>query len=369
MSALDAVAPGPMAATARIGGGAMLGPVAAELYHRLGRCTCTLGTCDSVGISGLLLGGGFGLMSREHGLTIDALASARVVLADGSVVETDASRNPDLFWAIRGGGGSFGIVTEMVLRTRSWRAVHGVTQHWTWTDAPRVLRIWSAWIDTLPPGTSSSLVWATSGTTTSSDIRTIVRSDRSADEAERCAASLSEALGAEPTRAKSRTSGPPAAKPELRLTGPRSANASAFARAEVDAPTAARIAAAMEERRAGGRRFGDGTTMMICNGLGGAVAKVPREATAFAHRDARFLAEFAAEWTTDTADANAANGAWVRTVSDAVRPTLGGGSYLNYADAGLVDWRRAYWGANLERLEAIKSRLDPTRSFGGRQSV
>jgi FAD/FMN-containing dehydrogenase len=325
-----------------------------------------------VGLSGLILGGGFGIMSREHGLTIDALESARIVLPDGSIVETDETRQPDLFWAIRGGGGAFGIVTELRLRTRPWRPAHSGTLHWEWPDAQHVLCKWSTWIDALPAGTSSSLVWMTSGTEGSSDIRAIVRSDRQADDARALAVSLANAVGLRPIRERWRTSVPPPVKPELRLSGPRSSNASAFSKGAVDGMTAGEIDAAMASRRRSGRNFGDGTSMLLCNALGGAVSRVASNATAFAHRDARFLAEFAAEWTTNTAEANAANNAWVRGVADATRARLGHGSaasYVNYADAGLADWRRAYWGSNLERLEAIKARIDPTRAFGGRQAV
>lgn len=369
MTALGSIQPAARPECARIGGGALLGPVESALYHTLGRRTCTLGSCDSVGLSGLLLGGGVGLMSREHGLTIDALESARLVLPDGEIVEVDAGRRPELFWAIRGGGASFGILTEVVLRTRPWRSLHSVTQHWPWQQAAQVFRHWAEWIETLPPGSSASLVWMTSGTRGSSDIRTIVRSDRGMDEAERIAASLQAAMPAEESRRKARSSRPPAESCEIRASGPRSTNASSFADGSVGEATASRLSEAMDLRLKGGRDFGDGTCMMICNALGGAVARVPSESTAFAHRSARFLAEFAAEWTIDTARTREANGSWVRSTAGAARAGLGSGSYANYADASLADWRRAYWGANLPRLEQIKAQVDPTRFLGGRQFV
>ena len=308
-------------------------------------------------------------MSREHGLTIDALESARVVLPDGQAVETDLKRHPDLFWAIRGGGGSFGIVTEMVLRTRPWTTVHSRTQYWRWDEAELVLQTWSDWIATLPAGCSASLVWMTSGTQTSSEIRTIVRSDRSAQDAERCAASLEDALSSKPVRQKSRTSQPPSSSTRIRLSGPRSANTSVFASATVQADAAARVAAAMHARRNGGAAFGDGTAMMICNALGGRIERVASDATAYVHRDARFIAEFATEWTTDSERTRSANRSWVQTTATNVRSGFGTGSYLNYADAGLPDWRKAYWGSNLPRLERIKKQIDPDRAFSGQQFV
>ena len=101
---------------ARIGAGARLGRVYAEL-HRAGR-TLPAGCGETVGIAGLTLGGGLGLLGRRYGLTSDRLVAARVVLADGRVVECDDAREPDLFWALRGaGGGQFGVVTSLTFAT------------------------------------------------------------------------------------------------------------------------------------------------------------------------------------------------------------------------------------------------------------
>lgn len=235
--------------------------------------------------------------------------------------------------------------------------------------APAVLEAWSAWIDTLPAGTSASLVWTTTGTARSSEIRTIVRSERGAAHARRTAASLSAAIGAAPVRERAWSSRAPADAPTSRDAGPRSANASCFAAGPVTAAASAQLAASMERRRSGGPEFGGSTCMLICNALGGAVARVPAGATAFAHRNARFLAEFAAEWPAGASASDTANRAWVRTTADAARTALGQGAYVNYADAGLPHWRTAYWGANLSRLEAVKARVDPLRLLGGRQGV
>lgn len=371
MSALSATAPGTAEGTVRIGGGALLGDVARALYHRHGRSTCTLGTCDSVGLGGLLLGGGFNGMSRVHGLTIDALRSAEVVLADGRVVTTDEGTMPELFWALRGGGASFGAVTEVTLQARPWRATHTAAQHWPWAWAAEVFLAWSAFIDSLPADASSSLVWSTSGTPRSSSIRTLVRSERGPDHAVKLAAALERSVGTAPARTARSQATPPSDAATPRVAGPRSANSSVFATLPATKAVAARIATALGDRLSSRADFGGSTCMLICNAFGGAVAKASPGATAFAHRGARFLAEFAAEWPAERADpgVDAANRAWVRGLSDAVRPAMGQGSYLNYADAGMADWRRAYWGTNLARLEAVKAAVDPGRVFGGKQVV
>ena len=141
LSAMNAIVCDPARELVRVGGGARIGAVRSALYHEGEGQTMTTGSCDSVGISGLTLGGGFDTMSRVHGLTIDAAESARVVLADGSIARADDATNPELFWALRGGGGGFGIVVEWTFRTRPWASYHGVRQVWNWESAPEAFAI------------------------------------------------------------------------------------------------------------------------------------------------------------------------------------------------------------------------------------
>ena len=126
--------------TVRIGGGAVWGDVAAALgKHKLG---ITSGDTKSVGVGGLALGGGIGWMVREHGLALDNLVAAEVVLASGEVVTASADEHPDLFWALRGGGGNFGVVTTFVFEAHPLDGVVFGTLSYAVEGAAEVLKGW-----------------------------------------------------------------------------------------------------------------------------------------------------------------------------------------------------------------------------------
>ena len=139
----------PMHAVSVRGGMATVEPGArlGKIYDRLDEHQLTLaaGCGSTVGISGLTLGGGIGVFGRKHGLTCDSLLAAQVVLTDGDLVECDENRNPDLFWALRGGGGNFGVVTSLFFQTLP--AMEAVTFRLTWRhlEVEQVLSAWQQW--------------------------------------------------------------------------------------------------------------------------------------------------------------------------------------------------------------------------------
>jgi FAD/FMN-containing dehydrogenase len=134
--------------TVRVGGGATWGDVdRATAPHGL---SVPGGIISSTGVGGLTLGGGHGYLTRKYGLTIDNLRAAEVVLADGRVVTADATREPDLFWALRGGGGNFGAVTAFTFTARPVGTIIGGPMLWSWDDLPAMMRFFADHLPGLP---------------------------------------------------------------------------------------------------------------------------------------------------------------------------------------------------------------------------
>jgi FAD/FMN-containing dehydrogenase len=148
MRALDGVEVDATARTVRVGGGAHWGQVDAAT-HEIGMATPS-GVISTTGVAGLTLGGGFGYLSRKHGLTIDNLLSAEIVTATGEVVTASERENPDLFWAIRGGGGNFGVVTSFEFRLHPVEAVYGGPIFYPASASADVLAFYRDFVKTAP---------------------------------------------------------------------------------------------------------------------------------------------------------------------------------------------------------------------------
>src|SRR5258707_7943337 len=138
----------PEAGTVRVGGGCTWGDVD-HATHAFGLAVPS-GIISTTGVGGLTLGGGLGHLTRKCGLTIDNLISADVVLADGRVVTADEWHNEDLFWALRGGGGNFGVVTEFVFKANPIHTVYGGPMLWEMDQAPEVMKLYREVITQAP---------------------------------------------------------------------------------------------------------------------------------------------------------------------------------------------------------------------------
>jgi FAD/FMN-containing dehydrogenase len=148
LSGMKGIRVDPSARTARVEGGSTWGEVD-HATHAFGLATPS-GFISSTGVGGLTLGGGIGYLSRTHGLTIDNLLSVDMVLADGSFITASADDHPDLFWAVRGGGGNFGVVTSFLYQLHPISTVYGGPIFWPIEQGPELLRFWRDFIKTAP---------------------------------------------------------------------------------------------------------------------------------------------------------------------------------------------------------------------------
>jgi FAD/FMN-containing dehydrogenase len=145
----------PVARTARVGAGTLWEDVVdAAAPHGL---VALHGSSPNVGVVGYSLGGGMGWLARSHGLQADSVTAVELVTADGQLVRTDAQQDPELFWALRGGGGSFGVVTALEFRLYPLREVYAGFMLWDWIHAERVLTAWAAWATDAPDHVTSAL--------------------------------------------------------------------------------------------------------------------------------------------------------------------------------------------------------------------
>jgi FAD/FMN-containing dehydrogenase len=362
--------------TATIGAGAKL----IDVYSTLGNHGRTVpgGSCPSVAISGLTLGGGHGVLSRSMGLTCDNLVGATIVTADGRTREVDADTEPDLFWALRGGGnGAFGVVTSLRFTTHPV-PVSVVTGYltWSWAHAAGAVRAWQRWGPDQPDHIWSAL-HLDCDTGEAPTVAVPMLSTGSRDDLAAAADALANASGAPASSVSLHThdyvdvmfdyagcSGMSAAECHL---APRGAlgRETYTARSDfydADLPSAAVQSMLGQIARLANSPRGGGKGSVALTALGGAVNRPSPTATAFPHRTSRVLAQYIAS------DALSST-SWLDTTHAAMRRYANGGAYANYTDPTLKDWRTAYYGPNAARLASVKASLDPGRLLDFPQAV
>ena len=343
------------------------------------------GSCPTVGVTGLTLGGGVGVMSRAWGLTCDDLIAAQVVTADGEVRECDATREPDLFWALRGGGGgSFGVVTSLTLRTHAVGDLALGFLTWPWAKAAAVIAGWQAWMSRVPDPLWSTLHLEAGAAGASVSIHAVHTGSARDISAQ---LDILVALTGAPSYRESGTRtyrdvmlleagclGRSVAQCHLQGTTPEGQlGRDTFVARSVVAPTALSSNAAAALVDGIGSligRSGVGSGAVLLDSLGGAVSRVTSTDTAFVHRNAFAIAQLYGSWDAAApAAVGDATSAWLRQLHATVRPLIGPGAYVNYADPELVGWEDAYYGANYPRLRRIKAKYDPDRVFDFPQAV
>ena len=320
------------------------------------------GDTGSVGIGGITLGGGVGYLVRKHGLTIDNLLAAEVVTADGEVVHTDADNHPDLFWAIRGGGGNFGVVTRFKYRLHEVPSVFGgmlflpasadvITGFMAAAEAAPVelsgiANVMVAPTEFMPVPVDGPIVMA----------MLVYAGDNEAGER---AVAPFRAL-AEPLMDMIKPmSYPEIFPPEDDSYHPKAIGRTMFVDS-IDANSAATIMNYLESSDASLR-------VAQLRVLGGAMARVPSDATAFAHRVSKIMVNVAAFY--DGLEDRPRREAWVEEFARSLRQS-DVGAYVGFlAEEGEQRVRAAYPGATWDRLARIKAKYDPTNLFSQNQNV
>jgi FAD/FMN-containing dehydrogenase len=350
--------------TAWAGSGLTAGEyTAAAVEHGL---ATGFGDTGSVGLGGLILGGGVGYLVRKHGLTIDSLLAAEVVTADGEILEVDESSHPDLFWAIRGGGGNFGVVTRFKLRLQPLDGIVGGMLILPATAetiagfiaaseaAPEELST-IANVMNLPP-----MPFVAEEHHGKIAIMGMICYAGDAEAGERAVAPF-RAL-AEPLADMVKPGPLTDMYPEFEAEGeyrPIAAARTLFMD-RVDLPTAAHIVERLNASDASLRA-------VQLRVLGGAMARVATDATAFAHRDKPILGNVAA--FIDAPEQRAEREAWVEALTADLRGD-DHTAYVNFLeDEGSARVHDAYPAGTWERLAAIKQRYDPTNLFRLNQNV
>lgn len=356
MSGLDDVAVA-VDGLSTIGAGARLEQVYAAL-HAHGRAL-PAGCGPTVGITGLTLGGGIGLLGRRHGLTCDRLVGAQVVLADGSVVDCDDARDPDLFWGLRGaGGGQFGVVTSLRFDTVPEPTTTRVEALWSGDSIEDVVVAWQAWAPDAPDALTVNL---TLDAEPGAPVRATLFGAATLDDGSTrdLLREFVDRVGVAPAT-------------ELRGGLPYHHLKHTFADLDRrDSPDEAlRIRSEFFSRPLAPRslaallgRLGDpqitGRRQLTFTAMGGAYNRVAEGTTAFAHRGERFLLEHVA----DAADP------WVDHSWAIAHADGSGRVYPNFPDPALDDWQAAYHAGNHARLATVKSAYDPYRFFVFPQAV
>lgn len=363
--------------TARVGAGIRL----VDLYSQLDAHGVTVpgGSCPTVGVAGLALGGGIGVVGRAYGTTCDNIASVQMVTPDGTVRECDAQQNADLYWACRGGGGgNFGVATAFTFTTHQTQEMVLFFLNWPWSEAARVITAWQSWAPNAPDqlwsnlhalsnagGSPSIQVGGTylgSMSSAQDEISKLVHAVGSTPEGTPFLESHAQAMLLEAGCSKLSV-----AQCHLSSQNPQGQlqREPEFAKSHIfteplSSTAIAAILQAVEQRQAMSGVQGG----IALDALGGAINRVAAADTAFVHRDGLFVAQLTTVWDNDASSSEITQQEnWLRSLHQNLTPYASGQAYQNYLDPELADWQQAYYGANYARLLQVRATYDPNQVF------
>jgi len=366
LSRMNYVRVDPKKKTVQVGGGALWRDVD-HATHAFGLAVPS-GIISTTGVAGLTLGGGMGYLTRRHGLTIDNLLAVEMVLADGRFVTASAKENSDLFWAVRGGGGNFGVVTSFLFKGQPVHTVYGGPMFWPLEDAAEMMRWYRDFIvkapddvygffafHTIPPAAPfpenfhlkkmCGIVWCYTGP--------IKKAEKVFKAIRKFKAPAIDLAGPIPHPAlQSLFDGlyPPGMQWYWKADFVRTLPDEAIAKHLKHAATLPTLQSTMH-----------------LYPINGAAGRVKRGATAWWHRDAN--------WTEVIVGVDPDPGkkeeisAWAKEYWSALHPYSAGGAYINFMMDEGEERIRATYGKNYKRLAQIKKRYDPGNLFRVNQNI
>ncbi|NTZ42148.1 FAD-binding oxidoreductase [Altererythrobacter sp. SALINAS58] len=367
LSCMRSVVVDPQKRRAIVGGGAQLGDFDRETQvHGL---AATAGVDPSTGVAGLTLGGGTGFLARKLGLTIDSLVGAKVVLANGSIVRANATEHPDLFWALRGGGGNFGIITEFEFALHPiGPEVMSIQVFYPYKAAREVLRFYRDFMANAPEEVGCYVLL----------VPVPAVEPFPPEQHGKTAVALAGCYAGDLEEGRR------ALEPLTSIADPLLAVLEPVH--YVDLQSSFKDAAPHGERYYWKSHFIEDITEELLDLVvertealpghlsscffepqGGAVNRIDPKATAYPHRQALYSISMSSGWS-DPADDHA-NIAWTRSFYDAVAPHSTGGVYSNYMDFDEVDRVQSAYGENFDRLRRVKAEYDPNNVFRLNQNI
>ena len=366
-------------ALATVGAGATL----INVYSQLAAKGLLLpgGSCPTVGIAGLALGGGIGVFSRAYGLTCDQIATVEIVTPDAVVRQCGPEQDEDLYWASRGGGGgNFGIATSFGFQTHPIPAeITLFTLEWPWGAAASVLNAWLQWIPSAPDQLWANCQMFSSGSVGNGLIKVTGVFAGPVSACSTALGPLTAAVGdtttfrfvgpedyLTATMIEAGCEGKPVAQCGAPVESPFVAKSS-YVGGSLPQATVSGIVSALSNLPTSLPEAGGG---VVFDGYGGQINQIGTQETAFVHRSAIACAQYSITYPSarPSPDATAAAWAWLDNLQHLFAP-MTQGSYQNYIDPTLSDWQEAYYGANLARLRQVKQKYDPDRVFRFAQSI
>ncbi|MGC1646522.1 MAG: FAD-dependent oxidoreductase [Candidatus Sulfotelmatobacter sp.] len=366
LSRMRQVTVDPEARRARIAGGCLLGSI--DSATQKAGLVFPSGVVSHTGASGLILGGGTGWLTRRFGLSCDNVEGFTLVTADSSVVRCNSKDNPDLFWALRGGGGNFGVVTEFEVKLHPLTSVvlaEGLTPE---SGVRRLIEMWRDFMAEAP----IDLKW-------NIDLRLAVHTNKVPIE-----------LRGRPVASSSLiwTGDPDAGRPYLQhalsMCSPDSVSSrtvpflSLQTMADSDFPHGRRYYtksgyftylddSSIDHLVEAVATIPSSETQVELAYLGGAAARIGADETAFGDRSSPFILNLLANWSEPSADAS--NVAWIRGIFNKLRPAMKPGVYINFMSGDEQDRVPEAYHERWDRIVAVKSHYDPNNFFRLNQNV